>query len=577
MGEFTLQEVAFAMKMRRGTGVILLAIWAVVAFSAASLAAPPNELLHGGGRGLVVTTQPLADKIGQEVLDRGGNAVDAAAAVAYALAVCHPSAGNIGGGGFAIIHMADGTDAALDFREMAPGRATRDMYLDEKGNVIPQASTRTYLAAGVPGTVAGISAMLERYGTWKLDRIIAPAIELAEKGFVITKNHAGSMKSEREKFKKFATGRRYFLHKNGSTYKEGERFRQKDLAKTLRRIAKNGPREFYEGKTAELIAADMKRNGGLITKEDLARYRPVWREPSVADYRGYKIVSMPPPSSGGIVVAEILNIMENADVAKMGFNTSETLHLMAEAMRRAYADRSEYLGDPAFVKIPAELSSKEYARKLFKQIEGGATPSDKVRPGLGALHEGTNTTHYSVVDSAGNAVSVTYTINESYGSGAAVKGAGFLLNNEMDDFSVKPGVPNVYGLVGGDANAVEPYKRPLSSMSPSIVSKDGRIFMVLGSPGGARIITTVLQVISNVIDHKMPINEAVSAPRVHMQWLPDELRVEPMNGLGGDVVEELRSMGYSLPLKSYMGDVNAILIDPETGAVTGSHDSRHEF
>ena len=551
-----------------------------LAISSPVFAAPKNDLILSNGNGMVVSTQPLADQAGQLMLDNGGNAIDAAVAVGYALAVVHPQAGNIGGGGFAIIHTADGKDYALDFREMAPAAATRDMYLDKDGNVIPLGSTRTYKAAGVPGTVAGMSAMLDRFGTKKLSEVMAPAISMAEKGYPLSERQASVMASFHGKLSKFATGRKYFLHADGSDYKTGEIFVQSDLAETLKRIASEGPKGFYEGKTAELIEADMKANDGIITKEDLAKYEVKWREPSTAMYRGYKIVSMCPPSSGGAIIAEILNVMENADMRTLwAASPAQAIHIMAEAMRQAYADRSEYMGDPDFVNVPvAELTSKEYAKKIFERINPNkATPSDNVRPGLTPLKEGTNTTHYSVVDKFGNAVAITYTINESWGSGAAVDGAGFLLNNEMDDFSVKPGVPNVYGLVGGDANAIEPYKRPLSSMSPSIVSKEGKTILVAGSPGGSRIITTTLEVISNVIDRRMSINAAVSAPRYHMQWLPDELRIEPENGLTNDDVAKLVGMGYKLSLQPFMGDVNAIMIDPETGEITGSHDTRVEF
>ncbi len=558
----------------------VIALLICLVTSSIVFAAPDNALIQSNGNGMAVSTHPLADLAGQAVLDNGGNAIDAAVAVGYALAVVHPQAGNIGGGGFAVIHTADGNDYALDFREMAPAAATRDMYLDEQGNVIPLNSTRTYKAAGIPGTVAGMSAMLDRFGTKKLDEVMAAAINLAEKGHPISERQAGVLAANHNKLSKFPTGRKYFLKADGTDYKAGEIFVQSDLAETLKRIAAEGPKGFYEGKTAELIEADMKANDGLITREDLAKYEVKWREPSTAYYRGYKITSMCPPSSGGAIIAEILNVMENADMRTLwAASPAQALHVMAEAMRQAYADRSEYMGDPDFVNVPvAELTSKEYAKKIYDRINPTkATPSDFVRPGLTQLHEGTNTTHYSVVDKFGNAVAITYTINETWGSGAAVEGAGFMLNNEMDDFSIKPGVPNVYGLVGGDANSIAPFKRPLSSMSPSIVSKDGKTILVVGSPGGSRIITTTLQVIANVIDRRMAINAAVSAPRYHMQWLPDELRLEPGNGLTNKDVEELVSMGYKLSLQGFMGDVNAIMIDPETGKITGSHDTRMEF
>ncbi|HDZ5018207.1 TPA: gamma-glutamyltransferase [Campylobacter jejuni] len=553
-----------------------LAIFAISITLSFGAANPPIQ--DRTGTGLVLSTYELANKIGKEVLDKGGNAIDAAVAVGYALAVVHPAAGNIGGGGFAVIHLANGENTTLDFREMAPLKASRDMYLDSKGEVIKDASTIGYLAAGVPGTVKGMSAMLDRYGTMKLKDLIAPAIKLAEKGFLISDRKEQTMLEAKDMFKKFPSSSKYFLKEDGSTYKSGDLFIQKDLAKTLKLIAKEGPDAFYKGKIADLIASDMVKNKGIITKEDLAQYQVIWRKPVEGTYRNYDIISMAPPSSGGAIIIQILNIMENANIENLGFASSKTLHIMAEAMRQAYADRSEYMGDPDFVKIPLDkLTSKEYAKEIYAKIpKDKALPSSKVKPGLGQIHEGHNTTHYSVLDGKGNAVSITYTINASYGSGAAVEGAGFLLNDEMDDFSIKPGVPNLYGVVGGDANAIEPKKRPLSSMSPTIILKDGKVFMVVGSPGGSRIITTVLQVISNVIDHKMDISTAVEAPRFHMQWLPDEIRIEPF-GIIKDVQNNLEKMGYKITEKPYMGDVNAIMIDPKTGKIVGSMDTREEF
>ncbi|HDZ5145742.1 TPA: gamma-glutamyltransferase [Campylobacter jejuni] len=553
-----------------------LAIFAISITLSFGAANPPIQ--DRTGTGLVLSTYELANKIGKEVLDKGGNAIDAAVAVGYALAVVHPAAGNIGGGGFAVIHLANGENTTLDFREMAPLKASRDMYLDSKGEVIKDTSTIGYLAAGVPGTVKGMSAMLDRYGTMKLKDLIAPAIKLAEKGFLISDRQEQTMLEAKDMFKKFPSSSKYFLKEDGSTYKSGDLFIQKDLAKTLKLIAKEGPDAFYKGKIADLIASDMVKNKGIITKEDLAQYQVIWRKPVEGTYRNYDIISMAPPSSGGAIIIQILNIMENANIENLGFASSKTLHIMAEAMRQAYADRSEYMGDPDFVKIPLDkLTSKEYAKEIYAKIpKDKALPSSKVKPGLGQIHEGHNTTHYSVLDGKGNAVSITYTINASYGSGAAVEGAGFLLNDEMDDFSIKPGVPNLYGVVGGDANAIEPKKRPLSSMSPTIILKDGKVFMVVGSPGGSRIITTVLQVISNVIDHKMDISTAVEAPRFHMQWLPDEIRIEPF-GIIKDVQNNLEKMGYKITEKPYMGDVNAIMIDPKTGKIVGSMDTREEF
>jgi gamma-glutamyltranspeptidase/glutathione hydrolase len=529
--------------------------------------------------GLAVSTNPLADQIGKAVLDKGGNAVDAAVAVGYALAVVHPAAGNIGGGGFAIVHMADGTNAALDFREKAPLAATRDMYLDREGNVIPDASTRGHKSAGVPGTVAGMSALLEKFGTRPLAELMAPAIRLAEKGYAVNEQQERSLAEFSPEMAKFPASRKYFLKADGSAYKAGETFVQKDLAKTLRLISREGARAFYQGAVADAIAKDMAANGGLVTREDLAKYSIVWREPARGTYRGYEILSMSPPSSGGTHIVQILNIMGKEDIKSLGFASAATIHIMAEAMRHAYADRSEYMGDPDFVKVPVEaLTSASYADSIHEKIKKNAdkaTPSSEVRPGLPG-REGDNTTHYSVVDKWGNAVSVTYTINESYGSQTAVNGAGFLLNNEMDDFAAKAGVPNIYGLVGSDANSIAPETRPLSTMSPTIVLKDGKLFLVLGSPGGSRIITTVLQVISNIVDHGMNISEAIAAPRIHMQWLPDELRTEPF-GISKDTASLLTNMGYAVSEQPYMGDVNAIMVDPQSGVMYGSHDPRLEY
>jgi len=528
--------------------------------------------------GAVIATSKFATDAGMQVLRAGGNAIDAAVAVGYTMATTHPVAGNLGGGGFAIIRTADGKIYSLDFREMAPGKATRNMYLDSAGNVVPKLSLDGYLAAGVPGTMAGMSAMLERFGTKKLHDLMQPAIKYAEKGFIVSARNAETFKEHQPRLAKFASSRKYFLKPDGSTYKEGDLLVQKDLGKTLRAIADHGPKAFYEGNIADLIEKDMKANGGIMTKDDLKRYKAVWREPVRGTYRGYEIISMGPPSSGGTHIIQVLNILEGFDLKAMGPNSAAAVNVMAEAMRFAYADRSEYMGDPDFVKVPVDiLTSKDYAERLRKRIEPGkATPSDQVRPGTSFKKEGSNTTHYSVMDRFGNAVSITYTINDYYGSAAAVNGAGFLLNNEMDDFAIKPGVPNLYGLIGGDANAVEPFKRPLSSMSPTIVMKDGQVVMVLGSPGGSRIITTVLQVILNVIDHGMTIREAVDAPRVHMQWIPDELRIEK-NGLSADTAARLAEMGYKIVVKGNMGDVNAIMVDPVNKVFLIASDPRNEF
>ncbi|MCL2010245.1 MAG: gamma-glutamyltransferase [Synergistaceae bacterium] len=557
--------------------IALFAVFSAMGDKRADAAAHPP--VKGGPGGLVLSSNRLADEIGQKILDSGGNAVDAAVAVGYALAVVLPSAGNIGGGGFALIYDAGKETVAVDFREKAPLASSRDMYLDEDGNVIPGAGTVGYKAAGVPGTVKGLNAMLSKYGTKSLEEIIAPAIQLAEEGFAVDGFEEMAMAEYADKFKMFESSGKYFLKADGTSYKQGELLVQKDLAETLKRIAGEGDDGFYKGTTAKLIAGDMEKNGGLITLEDLEKYDIAWREPVKGTYRGYEIISMSPPSSGGTHLLQILNVMENANIGELGFASSETIRVMAEAMRYAYADRAEYMGDPDFVSVPvAELTSKKYARLIYEKIKAseGATPSSEIKPGLSKLKEGSSTTHYSVVDRNGKAVSVTYTINDLYGSGAAVMGAGFLLNNEMDDFSAKPGVPNIFGMVGGDANAIAPEKRSLSAMTPSLVLKDGKLFMVVGSPGGPRIITATLQVISNVIDHGMNISEAVVAPRIHMQWLPDELRYEKY-GLVKDVADRLEDMGYTLALRDTMGDVNAILVDTETGEVSGSRDPRRAY
>ncbi len=565
-----------ARRFRNVSCIVLCWILASVSVAADAAVWPP---IRSQGNGLVVSSHALADAAGQAILDRGGNAVDAAVAVGYALAVVHPAAGNLGGGGFAVIRMADGRETTCDFRERAPRKSSRNMYLDSRGEVRPDASTEGYLAAGVPGTVAGLSALLERYGTLSLEELVTPALALAENGFRISARQEQTLAAAAPRLARYPTSRKYFLKPDGSSYKEGDLLVQQDLAATLRAIATGGPDAFYRGPIAALIENDMRRNGGILDKADLDAYRVAWRAPVRGTYRDCTILSMGPPSSGGTHVIQMLNIMENADIGSMGFAASSTVRLMAEAMRQAFADRSAYMGDPDFTTVPvAALTDKSYARSVFERINaraGKALPSREVRPGLEA-REHQDTTHYSVVDASGNAVSVTYTINGSYGSAAAVDGAGFLLNNEMDDFAIKPGVPNMYGLVGGEANAVEPEKRPLSSMSPTIVLKNDKVYMVLGSPGGSRIITTVLQVISNVIDHGMDISEAVQAPRFHMQWLPDELRVE-RRFLVRDVALALEAMGYTLAVRDDMGDVNAILVDPETGVVYGSHDPREEF
>ncbi|MBM9604827.1 gamma-glutamyltransferase [Desulfopila inferna] len=512
-------------------------------------------------KGMVVTSHFLATESALEVLRQGGNAIDAAVTAAFSLAVTQPRSGNIGGGGFMLISSEQKNEiTAIDYREKAPAKATTEMFLDDKGDADSHRSRYSHLAAGVPGTVAGLALALEKYGTISLQQAMAPAIKLAEKGFVVTPRLSDGLKATEERLKKWDSSRKIFYKEDGSYYQPGDVFIQKDLAATLKRISALGPKEFYEGKTAELLVSEMVRHGGLISMEDMINYQPVMRTPVHGTYRGYDIYSMSPPSSGGVHVVQILNILEAFPISAYGHNSAGSIHLMAEAMKRAYADRSHYLGDQDFVDVPLkELTSKAYAADLARQIDHDkATPSKNIAPGEPLSYESNETTHFSIVDQFGNAVSNTYTINFSYGSGIVVEGAGFLLNNEMDDFSAKPGVPNAYGLIGGEANKIEPGKRMLSSMSPTIVKHDGRNFLVTGSPGGSRIITTTLQVIMNVIDHGLNIQSAVTAPRVHHQWLPDEIHIE--EGISPDTIDLLEEKGHKIVRKSSMGAIQSIMI-----------------
>ena len=528
-----------------------------------------------GAHGMVASVSSIASAVGLDVLKRGGNAVDAAVAVGLALSVTYPYAGNLGGGGFMMIRMADGRSAAVDYREEAPAKASHDMYLGKDGKLVPRLSTSGYLASGVPGTVAGLSLALSTFGTISWPDAVEPARRLAADGFTVSYALASSLEHSRA-VGEFPEGKRIF-QRDGKFYQEGETLKQPELAATLERLKTRGPREFYEGRTARYIADDMRDHGGLISLADLKNYKAVLRQPVKGTYRGYEIVSMPPPSSGGIALIEMLNILEHYDLGSMGYNSSEKYHFVVEAMRRAFADRAEFLGDPDFVKIPwSGLISKKYADTLVKSIDPRrATPSAEIGHGNPAPYESTQTTHFTVVDAAGNAVSNTYTLNGGYGSGVVVKGAGFFLNNEMDDFAAKPGVPNMYGLIQGEANSVAPRKRPLSAMTPSFVVKDGKLFIATGSPGGPTIINTVLQVILNVIDHKMNIQQAVDAPRIHHQWIPDEIRFEPF-GFPEDARKALEAAGYHFGNRAaYMGDAESILIDPVTGMRWGASDPRN--
>lgn len=522
-------------------------------------------------QGMVSTQEAVATQIGLDILKKGGNAVDASVAIGFALAVTLPRAGNLGGGGFMVIHDAKSNKTTtLDYREMAPQKASRDMFLDEQGEPDQKKSRFHGLAVGVPGTVAGMIKALETYGTMPLSEVIAPAIDLAENGIVMTPDLYNSLIDLEDRLKQWDSSKAIF-YKGDDYYQIGEKLKQPDLARSLKRIAESGRAGFYTGETAERISKAVNDAGGMMAVEDFANYEAVFREPITGQYRGYEIVSMPPPSSGGTHIVQILNMLENYPIAEMGHNTASTLHLMAETMKLAYADRSEYLGDPDFVKVPIKgLTSKAYAKSLIESIGDTARPAAEIKPNNPIPFESNETTHYSVMDQYGNAVANTYTINFSYGTGLVADGTGILLNNEMDDFSAKPGTPNGYGLIGGDANAVAGKKRPLSSMSPTLVLKDGKPFLATGSPGGSRIITTTLQVIMNVIDHQMNIAEATNASRIHHQWLPDELRVEKT--LNKDTVSLLQAKGHDVKVKSAMGSTQSIMkVD---GILFGASDPR---
>ena len=525
--------------------------------------------------GMVAAQESLASQVGLDILKAGGNAIDAGVAVALAMAVTLPEAGNLGGGGFMMIHDAKtGETKAIDYREMAPAAATRDMYLDKDGNANSDLSQYSGLAVGVPGTVAGMQMALEKYGTMSLSEVLQPAIKLARDGFIVTTGLSDSLIDSQNELKLWPSTVKVFFKPDGTTYAAGDLLQQPELAHTLQLIADKGVDGFYKGETAEKIAAGVQAAGGSMTVEDLANYKAVMRDPVHGTYRGYEIVSMPPPSSGGVHIVQILNVLEGYPIGFLGHNSAKTIHLMAEAMKYAYADRSEYLGDSDYVDVPmSELISKEYAASIREQISLTAVrPSADIKPGDLAPYESNQTTHFSVVDKDGNAVSNTYTLNFPYGAGLIADGTGVFMNNEMDDFSAKPGVPNGYGLIGGDANAIEAGKRPLSSMSPTMVMKDGKIFLVTGSPGGARIITTVLQVIMNVIDHGMNIAEATTATRIHHQWLPDTLRIE--DGLSADTIAILEGEGYNVSEQEVMGSAQSIMVDSANGYLFGASDPR---
>ena len=561
---------------------LLIVCW-LLALLTGSLAAAPLRPVHAQ-HAMVASVHELASRAGVEMMQAGGNAVDAAVATGFTLAVVHPQAGNLGGGGFLLLRKATGEMRFIDFREKAPAAATQDMYLDAQGNVIENASLIGYKAIGVPGSVAGLVYAEKKYGKLSLDKVVAPAIRLARDGFPLAWEDAQDLRDE--DLAKFPASKRIF-QRDGKYYLPGEILKQPELARTLERIAKN-PDDFYHGAMARELAAAVAKGGGLITADDLAQYEVKEREPIRGTYRGYDIISAPPPSSGGIALVEILNILEGFDLAKLGNRSAQSIHLTVEAFRRALYDRAEFLGDPDFAKIPVpQLIDKRYAEAWRESIDPNhaSASKDLKRPSVFnelervagsrplVVREPTNTTHFSVVDPEGNAVAVTTTLNDSFGSRVTAEGLGFLLNNEMDDFAVKQGVPNAYGLIQGPANSIGPGKRPLSAMTPTIVLKDGKLFLVLGSPGGPTIITTVANILMGVVDFGLDIQEAVNAPRFHHQWLPDVIDVE--DRLSPDTMNLLRSKGHTLKPAHFWGDGECIMVDPKTGERLGASDARN--
>jgi len=579
------------MRFRHKSLIFLLMAVVTACFGGSALASTdPMRAQHG----IVVSAHELASRVGVEIMQMGGNAVDAAVATGFALAVVHPPAGNLGGGGFMLVRMASGEVHFLDYRETAPAAAKADMYLDAQGNVIENASMIGYKAIAVPGSVAGMVYAEQKYGKLTLKQVMAPAIRLAKEGYALTWGEAHDFHDQH--LSEFAESRRIF-QRDGHYYQPGEIFRQPELARTLERIAAK-PDDFYHGALARELAAAMQKGGGLVTVEDLAHYAVKEREPVRGTYRGYEIISAPPPSSGGTVLIESLNILEGYDLAALGDRSAQSIHLVTEAFRRAFFDRAEFMGDPDFAKIPvAQLVDKKYGAAWRDSIEADHASASKelkrpaifseleqyaaAHPQPRSHHEGSHTTHYSVVDAEGNAVAVTTTINDWFGSRVTAEGLGFLLNDEMDDFSAKPGVPNSDGLIQGEANAIGPGKRPLSSMTPTIVVHDGKTLLVLGSPGSSKIITTVANVVMGVIDYGMNIQEAVNAPRFHNQWLPDVLNVEKW--FSPDTVRALKAMGYDVQIGlhegdyvfPYWGDAECIAVDPKSGQRLGASDGRN--
>ncbi|KAA3599359.1 MAG: gamma-glutamyltransferase [Calditrichaeota bacterium] len=566
--------------MTRILGILTLIFFL---FSQNSFAAFPRPIKADSG--MVVAAEQIASDVGLEILKKGGNAIDASVATAFALAVTYPQAGNLGGGGFMLIRLADGTENFIDYRETAPKKANKNMYLDKEGNVIENLSLFSHLAVGVPGTVAGMALALEKYGTMTWQEVLEPAINLAENGFEVAGELAYKLESKRPEMTFHEATRKIFykdslhfsvedstLQDSLFAYKEGEILVQKDLAETLKRIQQLGWREFYEGETAEKIVREMKNNKGLISAEDLKTYTPIERKPVSGTYRGYKIISAPPPSSGGILLIQMLNMLETFPLDYIGHGSSEQIHHFTEVQRRAYADRSVYLGDPDFWQIPdSVLTSKTYAMERLRDLRRYKhTPSSRVKEGK---IESEETTHFSIVDKFGNAVSNTYTLNGNFGSCIVAEGTGILLNNEMDDFSAKSGSANMFGLLGNEANSIAPNKRMLSSMTPTIVTKNDSLFMVIGSPGGSTIITTVLQIITNVIDFRMNIASAICARRFHHQWQPDAIFLEP-GQISQDVIRNLENMAYKFIPRSKIGNAQGILINYEKNRIEGFSDPR---
>ncbi|TSA27954.1 MAG: gamma-glutamyltransferase [Ignavibacteriales bacterium] len=535
-----------------------------------SFAENPVRSKHG----MVVTANDLATEVGVQILKKGGNAIDASVAIGFALAVSYPSAGNIGGGGFMVIHLDDGKNTTIDFRETAPLAAHEKMFLDSLGNFIPALSQDGWTSSGVPGTVAGLIYALEKYGTMKLKDVIQPAIDLAEKGFALSYKNSETSGSSFVELSKIESTKKIFT-KDGKKLEEGDLLIQKDLANTLRLIRDGERVAFYEGEIAKKFVEESRRHGGLFTLNDLKDYRAIERKPIEGTYRGYKIISMPPPSSGGICLIEALNALENFSFKKEEWGSSRYIHTLVEVMKRIYADRAEHMGDADFYPVPVEeLISKSYGKQIHNEITEEATPSEKIKALiLHQLREHEETTHYSVADQFGNAVATTYTLNGGYGNRIVVEGLGFLLNNEMDDFSSKPGVPNQYGLVGSVANSIQPKKRMLSSMTPTIILKDDKPFMVIGTPGGSTIITSVLQTILNVLDFNMNIYDAIAAPKIHHQWLPDEIDFEKFS-LSDDVQKNLLARGHKLGKEKSLGRMEGIILDHRTNTFYGATDPR---